>query len=153
MTPALARAFVEAVVARDFEAAAAILDPDVETITPRGTVRGITACRQVLQKARGDDHYALEQAEPDFDELDGASSPGPARSHAGVNPARSRSSATSVRLTFAGEKIVRIVVLPGGAPQACGYGFRGGVWGQGTLSLALAGQWDQPPWQPVCELL
>jgi SnoaL-like domain len=49
-----ARQFVEAVTAHDFEAAEAFLDPGVETVTPRGTLRGIAACRQVLQKANGD---------------------------------------------------------------------------------------------------
>jgi SnoaL-like domain len=51
-----ARQFVEAVAAHDFEAAEESLDPDVETVTPRGTLRGIAACRQVLQKASGDEH-------------------------------------------------------------------------------------------------
>jgi Domain of unknown function (DUF4440) len=53
--PALARAFVEAVVAGDAGTAAAFLDPDVETTTPRGTVRRIAACRKVLAKASGDE--------------------------------------------------------------------------------------------------
>jgi hypothetical protein len=38
---ARARQFIEAVAAHDFEAATELLDPDVETVTPRGTVRGI----------------------------------------------------------------------------------------------------------------
>lgn len=41
------------------------------TVTPRGTLRGIAACRQVLQKAIGDDQFALEQAEPEFEETEG----------------------------------------------------------------------------------
>ena len=41
------RQFIEAVTAHDFEAAEELLDPDVETVTPRGTLRGIAACRQV----------------------------------------------------------------------------------------------------------
>jgi hypothetical protein len=45
---ARARQFIEAVAE---EAAKELLDPDVETVTPRGTLRGIAACRQVLQKA------------------------------------------------------------------------------------------------------
>jgi hypothetical protein len=35
---ARARQFVEAVAAHDFEAAEELLDPDVETVTPRGTL-------------------------------------------------------------------------------------------------------------------
>ena len=38
---ALARQFVEAVVAHDFETADELLDPDVEVVTPRGSLRGI----------------------------------------------------------------------------------------------------------------
>jgi hypothetical protein len=55
MKVARARQFVEAVAAHDFEAAEALLDPDVETVTPRGTLRGIAACRQVLAERAGDD--------------------------------------------------------------------------------------------------
>lgn len=36
--------------AHDLDAAQALLDPDVETVTPRGTLRGIEACRQVLRR-------------------------------------------------------------------------------------------------------
>jgi ketosteroid isomerase-like protein len=61
---ARARQFVEAVAAHDFEVAEGLLDPEVETVTPRGTLRGIAACRQVLQKASGDEQFAVEQAEP-----------------------------------------------------------------------------------------
>ena len=51
---ARARQFTKAVAAHDLEAAEEFLDPDVETVTPRGTLRGIAACRQVLQKASGE---------------------------------------------------------------------------------------------------
>ena len=119
MTLTLARAFIDAVVARDFEAAEALLDPEVETVTPRRTARGSTACRQVLQKARGGDEYAVEQAEPEFEEVDGDVI---ARTH---EVARWRESGEvaferdfAVRLTFDGQKILRIVVMPGGAPLA-----------------------------------
>jgi len=61
------RQFIEAVAAHDLEAAEELLDPDVETVTPRGTLRGIAACRQVLQKASGDEQFAMEQAEPEFE--------------------------------------------------------------------------------------
>jgi SnoaL-like domain len=55
---ARARQFVEAVAAHDLEAAEELLDPDVETVT-RGTLRGNAACRQVLEKASGDVHFAM----------------------------------------------------------------------------------------------
>jgi hypothetical protein len=38
---ARARQFVEAVAAHEFEAATEFLDPDVETVTPRSTLRGL----------------------------------------------------------------------------------------------------------------
>lgn len=117
MKLALARAFVEAVAARDLEAAEKLLDPDVETATPRGTLRGIAACRQVLEKASGDEQFAVEQTEPDFEEIDGEIV---ARTH---EIARWRETGEiayerdfAVRLTLDDERIVRIVVMPGGAP-------------------------------------
>jgi hypothetical protein len=66
---ARARQFVEAVAAHDFEAA--VLDPDVETVTPRATLGGVEACRQVLQKASGDEQFTMEQAESEFEEIEG----------------------------------------------------------------------------------
>ena len=63
-----ARQFAAAVIAHDFES---LLDPDVETVTPRGSVRGIEASRQVLQKAGGDEQFAMEQSEPELEEVDG----------------------------------------------------------------------------------
>jgi ketosteroid isomerase-like protein len=114
---ARARQFVEAVAAHDFDAAEAFLDPDVETVTPRGTVRGIPACRQVLQKASGDEQFVMEQAEPEFEDLDGDII---ARTH---ETARWRETGDvayerdfAVRLTLGDERIVRIVVMPGGDP-------------------------------------
>jgi hypothetical protein len=68
---ARARQFVAAVAAHDLEAAKESLDPDVETVTPRGRLRGIEACRQVLQKASGDEQFAMEQAEPKFAGIEG----------------------------------------------------------------------------------
>jgi SnoaL-like domain len=68
---ARARQFVEAVAAHDFEAAEELLDPDVETVTPRATLRGVEACRQVLQKASGDEQFTMEQAESEFEEIEG----------------------------------------------------------------------------------
>jgi ketosteroid isomerase-like protein len=116
---ARARRFVEAVAAHDFEAAEELLDPDVETVTPRGTLRGIAACRQVLQKARGDEQFAIEQAEPEFEDIDGDVI---ARTH---ETARWRETGEvayerdfALRLTLDGERIVRMVVLPGGAPPS-----------------------------------
>ena len=66
-----ARQFVDAVAAHDLEAAEGLLDPDVETVTPRGALRGIAACRQVLQKASGDEQFAMEQAEPELEAIEG----------------------------------------------------------------------------------
>ena len=71
MKLARARQFIEAIAARDLDAATEFLDPDVETVTPRGTVRGIAACRQVLEKAGGDEQFAIEQAEPEFEDVEG----------------------------------------------------------------------------------
>jgi hypothetical protein len=112
---ARARRFVEAVVAHDLDAAERFLDPDVETVTPRGTLRGIAACRQVLQKAAGDEQFALEQAEPVLEELEGDVI---ARTH---EIARWRETGEvayerdfAVRLTLDEDRIVRVLVMPGG---------------------------------------
>lgn len=118
MNVARARQFIEAVTAHDFVAAEALLDPEVDTVTPRGTLRGVAACRQVLQKAGGDEQFALEQAEPEFEEI---GSDILARTH---EIARWRETGDvayerefAVRLTLDDDRIVRIVVLPGGAPS------------------------------------
>jgi ketosteroid isomerase-like protein len=110
-----ARQFVEAVVAHDLDAAEKLLDPDVETVTPRGSLRGIAACRQVLQKARGDEQFAMEQAEPEFEDIEGDVI---ARTH---EIARWRETGEvayergfALRLTLDDERIVRVVVMPGG---------------------------------------
>jgi hypothetical protein len=112
---ARAREFVEAVTAHDLETVEELLDPGVETVTPRGTVRGIAACRQVLQKASGDEQFAMEQAEPEFEEIEGDVI---ARTH---EIARWRETGElayerdfALRLTLADERIVRIVLMPGG---------------------------------------
>jgi Domain of unknown function (DUF4440) len=68
---ARARQFLDAVLAHDLEAAEELLDPDVETVTPRGTLRGIHACQQVLQKASGGEQFEMKQAEPELEEIDG----------------------------------------------------------------------------------
>jgi hypothetical protein len=85
-------------------------------VTPRGNRRGIAACRQVLQKASGDEQFAMEQAEPEFEEIDGDVI---VRTH---EIARWRETAEvayerefAVRLTLDDERIVRIVVMPGSA--------------------------------------
>ena len=111
-----ARQFIEALAAHDLEAATELLDPDVETLTPRGTLRGIAACRQVLQKASGDEQFAVEQAGLEFEEIEGDAI---ARTH---EIARWRETGEvayerdfAVRLTLDGQRIVRIVVMPGGA--------------------------------------
>jgi hypothetical protein len=115
---ARARAFVEAVTAHDFEAAEAFLDPGVETVTPRGTLRGIASCRQVLQKAGGDEQFTMEQAEPKFEDVEGdvlARTRETARWRETGDVAYERDFA--LRLTFDDEKIVRIVVVPGGGAE------------------------------------
>jgi hypothetical protein len=116
MTIARARQFLNAVVAHDFTAAEELLDADVETVTPRATLRGIRACEQVLQKARGDEQFELEQAEPEFEEIDGDVI---ARTH---EIARWRETGEvayerdfAVRLTLESDRVVRIVVMPGEA--------------------------------------
>jgi hypothetical protein len=113
---ARARQFVEAVVAHDLDAAEKFLDPDVETVTPRGTLRGIAACRQVLLKARGDEQFAVEQTEPELEDLEGDVI---ARTH---EIARWRETGEmayerdfAVRLTLDADRIVRVLVMPGGA--------------------------------------
>ena len=110
-----ARLFVEAVAAQNLDAAEELLDPDVETVTPRGSLRGIAACRQVLQKASGDEQFAIEQAEPEFEDTEGDVI---ARTH---EIARWRETGEvayerdfALRLTLGDERIVRIVVMPGG---------------------------------------
>jgi ketosteroid isomerase-like protein len=115
----IARRFVEAVAAHDFEVAEAFLDPEVETVTPRDTFRGIAACRQVLLKASGDEQFTMEQSEPELEELDGDVL---ARIH---ETARWRETGelayereVAVRLTLDDERITRVVVMPGGAPPS-----------------------------------
>jgi SnoaL-like domain len=113
---ARARQFVEAVTAHDLDAAEEFLDSDVETVTPRGTLRGIAACRQVLQKAGGDEQFATEHAAPLLEDVEGdviARTRETARWRETGEVAYERDFA--VRLTLDGEQIVRIVVMPGGA--------------------------------------
>jgi Domain of unknown function (DUF4440) len=114
---ALARAFVEAVTTRDLERAEKFLDPEVETATPRGTVHGIAPCRQVLAKASGNEQFAVEQTEPEFEEIEGEIV---ARTH---EIARWRETGEiayerdfALRLTLDDARISRIVVMPGGEP-------------------------------------
>jgi Domain of unknown function (DUF4440) len=120
MTSAAAHRFVEAVVAHDFEAVEELLAPDVETVTRRGSLRGIGACRQMLQKAGGDEQFAMEQAAPEFEDIEGdviARTREIARWRETGEVAYEREFA--LRLTLDDdERIVRIVVLPGGATQS-----------------------------------
>jgi hypothetical protein len=102
-------------VAHDVEAAEELLDLNVETVTPRGTLRGVPACRQVLQKASGNEQFTMEQADPKFD-VEGDVI---ARTH---ELARWRETGEvayardfALRLTLDDERIVRIVVMPGSA--------------------------------------
>jgi ketosteroid isomerase-like protein len=113
-----ARTFIEAVTARDLDAVEELLDPAVETVTPRGTLQGVAAARQVLAKASGDEQFVVEQTEPEFDQIEGEVV---ARTH---ETARWRESGEvayerdfAVRLTFRDERIVKIVVMPGGTPS------------------------------------
>ena len=113
-----ARQFLEAVVSHHFDAAEDLLDPDVETVTPRGTVHGIAACRQILKKAGGDEQFATEQSEPQFEEIEGdviARTREIARWRETGEVAYERDFA--VRLTFVKDRIVRIVVMPGGSAR------------------------------------
>ena len=112
---ALARQFVEAVIANDLGAAEELLDADVETVTPRGTLRGIAACRQVFQKATGDEQFAMEQAEPEFEHVGDdviARTREIARWRETGEVAYERDLA--MRLTLYDDRIVRIAVMPGG---------------------------------------
>jgi SnoaL-like domain len=116
---ARARQLVEAITTHNFEAAEELLDPDVETVTPRSSLRGVAACRQVLQKAGGDEQFALEQTEPEFEEIEGdviARTREVARWRETGEVAYERDFA--LRLTLDDERIVRIVVMPGGAPPS-----------------------------------
>ena len=116
MKIARARQFLDAVATHDIEAAEELLDPDVETVTRRGTLRGIQASQQVLQKASGDEQFEMEQAEPEFEEIDGDVI---ARTH---ESARWRETGKvayerdfEMRLTLKDHRVVRIVVMPGAA--------------------------------------
>lgn len=116
MTLARARQFIDAVAAHDFAAAEELLDPEVETVTPRGAFHGTAACRSVLQKAGGDERFTMEQSEPVLEDVEGGVL---ARTH---EIARWRETGevayereVAVHLTFEGERIVRVVVMPGGA--------------------------------------
>jgi ketosteroid isomerase-like protein len=116
---ARARQFIEAVAAHDFDAAEELLDPDVETVTPRDTFHGVAACRQVLQKASGDERFTMEQSEPDFEDVDGdvlARTREIARWRETGELAYERE--VAVRLTLDDERIVKVVVMPGGAPPS-----------------------------------
>jgi len=114
-----ARRFIDAVLVGDFEAMERLLDPDVETVTPRDTFRGVAACRQVLRKAGGDEQFTMEHSEPELSEVDGdllARTHEIARWRATGEVAYERE--VAVRLTFRDDRIVRVVVTPGAAPAA-----------------------------------
>ena len=115
MTLDRARRFIEAVREHDFETAEIFLDPEVETVTPRTTFSGIAACRRVLEKAGGDEQFTMEQTGSELEEIDGDVV---SRTH---EIARWRETGdlayereVAVRLTFEREKIIRLVVMPGG---------------------------------------
>jgi len=114
---AVARAFVEAVMAGGLDAAEEFLDRDVETVTPRGRLHGISAARQVLAKAAGDEQFTVEQAGLELEEVEGgivARTRETARWRETGDIAYERDFA--LRLTLRDERIVRMVVLPQGSP-------------------------------------
>jgi ketosteroid isomerase-like protein len=114
-----ARAFVEAVIAHDLDAAEELLDPDVETVTPRGSLRGVAVCRNVLRKAIGDEQFTKEQSEPRFEDVEGvvvARTREVARWRESGEVAYERDFA--LRLTLGDERIVRLVLMPGGEPSS-----------------------------------
>ena len=117
MSIARARRFVEAVAAHDFEAASELLAADVETVTPRGSVRGVAACRQVLEKAAGDDQIEIEQSTPVFEHVEGdviARTRETARWRETGEVAYERDFALRLSIDDK-ETIFKIMVLPGGA--------------------------------------
>ena len=119
MTFDRARRLIDAVLAEDFDAVERLLDPDVETVTPRDTFRGVAACRQVLRKAGGDEQFTMEHLEPELSEVDGdllARTHEIARWRATGEVAYERE--VAVRLTFRDDRIARVVVMPGGASAA-----------------------------------
>ena len=114
-----AREFVEAVRAHDLDAAQQFLDSDVETVTPRVSVRGIAACRDVLLKAIGDEQFTKEQSQPRFEDVEGdviARTREIARWRESGEVAYEREFA--LRLTLNDERIVRMVMMPGGEPSS-----------------------------------
>jgi hypothetical protein len=112
VTLALARRFIEAVGARDSEAAERYLDPNVVTVTPRGTTRGVAAWWQVIEKATGYEHVDVEPAEPEFEEIE---SDVLARTHEVYRWRETGEVAYERDLTFEGDRITKNVVMPGGA--------------------------------------
>ena len=112
-----ARQFLEAVKAHDFAAAEQFLDPNVETVTPRDTFRGVEACGRVLHKAGGDEQFTMEQSESEFEDVDGdvlARTREVARWRETGEVAYERE--VALRLSLADVRLVKVVVLPGGAP-------------------------------------
>ena len=88
-------------------------------MTPRGTLRGIAACRQVLQKAVGDEQFATEQSAPVLEDVEGdiiARTREIARWRETGEVAYERDFA--LRLTLDDDRVVRIVVMPGGSPPS-----------------------------------
>ena len=107
---------MEAVLRRDFDTAATYLHPDVETVTPRGTNQGVTAWRQLIENATAHENLDVDQAEPEFDELDGGEVL--ARTHQVGRWQETGDVAFerdfAVRLTWEDDRIRRIVVMPTG---------------------------------------
>ena len=73
----------------------------------------------MLQKASGDERFTMEQSEPDFEDVDGdvlARTREIARWRETGQLAYERE--VAVRLTLDDERIVKVVVMPGGAPPS-----------------------------------
>ena len=85
-------------------------------MTPRGTNRGVAAWRQLIENATAHENLEVEQADPEFDELDGGDVL--ARTHQVGRWQETGDVAFerdfAVRLTWEDDRIRRIAVMPTG---------------------------------------
>jgi hypothetical protein len=121
---ARARQFIEAVAVQDLKASIELPDPDVETVTPRGTLRGIGPCRQVLQKASGDEQSPRNRRSLISKTLTATSLPGRIDRSLARNGEVAYERDFAVRLTLNDDRIIRIVVMPGAPPSQANGGSR-----------------------------